>query len=404
VRRNTLLPSYSYETICNLSLRVRAPDFSECIPNAHYESRAWTFQESLLSKRCLLFTNTETYFHCSYGLRRMDDSQVRNNDLLFNTHYTLPDCLLSTPDTRKGKEHWSHAFPGYGQLVREYTHRHLSYSLDALNAFSGFLELFKHRFGGEMISGLPSKFFDAALLWVWVDEQQQHERNFHFPSWSWAGWIGPAQYWAVPDSLLPPFSKNILDRWYFMFEPLRLSRQLKCAIARFYFSRQTPRQEINRDILYIEHSDINAGDILESQTYPSEEPISRDILEFDALAVNIARIRGYKLRNNNQSVTEGVCGAVLSADRNLEDYDQHSTDLVLLSQFSPLSLDQEISKILERIYFDANVLPIRKWCLLNVMIIGWNPGRDCAERLGLCVLHEDIWNRLDSQMKRITLA
>lgn len=393
VGRNTLMPSYSYDRIYNHSLRVRAPYLSEYLLNAHYESRAWTFQESLLSKRCLIFTNTKTYFHCSFGLLDMNESQVQNNDLSCSAHYTLPNCLLSTPATRAGKERWSHGFPGYAQLVRKYTCRHLSYSSDALNAFSGLLELFKHRFGGEMISGLPSKFFDVALLWVWEDERLQYKRNFHFPSWSWAGWIGPVQYLALLDSL-PPFSENNLDPC-----------QLKCVIARFQHSRQTSKREIDRDILEMESPDKNASDILESSIDSVKERTTRDILEFEALTVNIDRIREFKLRNHNLSITQGVYGAMISTGHNLEGYEQHCTDLVLLSQFSPPSSNQGVSKNLERIYFDSNNFPTENRSFLNiVMIIGWNPERDFAERMGLCVVHEDIWNQLDPQLKHITLA
>jgi len=403
VSRNTILPSLSYETICKLRLRARAPTFHENLTNAYYESRAWTLQERLLSKRCLLFTNTGTHFHCSYGLRSVLGGQVLFDDGLFNT---LPDCLL-VPHPQKGTARWSDAFSGYGRLVREYTQRHLSYSSDALNAFSGLLELFKHRFDGEMISGLPSKFFDAAILWVPMNDRQQPARNFHFPSWSWAGWTGPVQYCARSDYFSSACS---LKRWYLLYEPLLLSRPLKSAVAKFYYSRQTPKWEIDRDTSGMERLDTNASDIIGTQTYPGEEVISRDILEFDALAVNIAKIWGhillYSQPTNNRRNSEGYCGAVLSADRILEDYEQHSTDLVLLSRFSPLSLDHKWFALgdPDRIYFDPEVCPARKWCLLNLIIIAWNAAGDCAERLGLCVLHEDVWNRLDPQLKHITLA
>ena len=407
VSRNTLLPSLSYETICKLRLRARAPTFHETITNAHYESRAWTLQERLLSKRCLLFTNSGVQFHCSYELRSVHRGQILRDDGLFNT---LPDCLLLIPDPHEGPARWSDAFSGYGRLVREYTKRHLSYSSDALNAFSGILELFKDRFGGDMISGLPSKFFDAAILWVPTDDQHQLTRNFHFPSWSWTGWTGPVQYCARSDYFFSTFSACNPVQWYMLYEPPLLSRPLKSAVAKFYYSRQTPKWEINRDTSDMEHLDTKASDIIGLQTHPSEEAISRDILEFDALTVNIAEVWGhillYSQPASDHRNTRGYCGTVLSADRILEDYEQHSTDLVLLSRFSPLSLDDKFVTLgdPDRVYFDADVCPAREWCLLNLMIIGWNDAGDCAERLGLCVLHEDVWNRLNPDLKHITLA
>lgn len=201
----------------------------------------------------------------------MHRGQILCDDGLFNT---LPDRLLLIPDPHEGPPRWSDAFSGYGRLVREYTKRHLSYSSDALNAFSGILELFKDRFGQDIISGLRSKYFDAAILWVPTDDQHQLTRNFHFPSWSWTEWTSSVQYCARSDYFFSTFSACSPMQWYMLYEPPLLSRPLKSAVAKFYYSRQTPKWEIDRDTSDMEHLDTKASNIIGIQAHPSEEAIS----------------------------------------------------------------------------------------------------------------------------------
>lgn len=93
VRKDSLLPASASETIYELGIEVKAspPAIIEYISTACYESRAWTFQERLLSKRCLLFTNIGTYFHCSEGLINAQDDHLQVYEAQFNS---LPDTLL----------------------------------------------------------------------------------------------------------------------------------------------------------------------------------------------------------------------------------------------------------------------------------------------------------------------
>jgi hypothetical protein len=405
VRANSILPSTSSETIFELRSRVEAgsPAILEYISTAHYESRAWTFQERLLSRRCLLFTHIETYFHCSEGLINMQNGELQVCEAQFNT---LPDCLLSKTDRRSN---WASAFPGYVGLVRDYTKRHLSYSSDALNAFAGLLELFKHRFEGKIISGLPSSILDQALLWILVDDYPT--RNSNFPSWSWAGWIGPVRYWPPLDYPSADGRNNSSQHMGYTMTTTNLTRPLKSSIAHFYFSGQLLQREIDGD-LSSTHSKLRTTNDLEPRDHTGEQGNSRDVFEFDALSINIAKIPVHQFCFSRQGYNhrrdfKGICGAVVSADRNLENLEPHLTDLVLLSQFSPVSLKENDNELRESDYdcqyFDENTFETREWCLLNLMIVVWHAERNYAERVGLCVMHEDMWSTLDPQLKHITL-
>ncbi|KAH8753194.1 hypothetical protein F5882DRAFT_308772 [Hyaloscypha sp. PMI_1271] len=67
MQRNNLLHLSSPGSVYELGARVggRTPSLLQYVSRLHHESRAWTFQEKLLSKRCLVFTDLATYFYFS---------------------------------------------------------------------------------------------------------------------------------------------------------------------------------------------------------------------------------------------------------------------------------------------------------------------------------------------------
>jgi len=113
---------------------------------------------------------------------------------------------------------------------------------------------------------------------------------------------------------------------------------------------------------------------------------------------------------NSQPDFKGVFAAGISSEGHLQSVAKHSTDLVLLSRFSPLSLSVPGRHTdlrgtdPDRNYLDGSPFEIREWCLLNIMIVEWDAERNCAERIGMCVLHEDLWTKLDPRMMHIKLA
>jgi len=79
----------------------------------------------------------------------------------------------------------------YFHAVRVYTGRTLSFPSDILNAFAGVLQWQSNAFNTQTYYGLPTCFFDLALLW---QPTAQLERRPGFPSWSWAGWTGEVRW------------------------------------------------------------------------------------------------------------------------------------------------------------------------------------------------------------------
>ena len=175
------------------------------LENSAWNTRAWTFQERLLSRRLIVFTHGQMIWHCRKTICREDMSvedsgipykplswlSLRPRYLGVDTGTTWIDG--STETTRHGSTRLvrSATFGEYAKMIEQYTHRHMSYQSDVLNAAAGLLHIFSLCFKCGNLYGLPETHLDIALLWR---PTQPLQRRQGFPSWSWAGWKGRVAY------------------------------------------------------------------------------------------------------------------------------------------------------------------------------------------------------------------
>ena len=189
------------------SLQTILEDRESCIWN----SRGWTYQEYMLSPRCAFFTKDEVFFGCpfeelreAYTMRNVS-KEVRIRKATSVTFRSLHDEV-----TGSGPLH----FPEYEKLVERYTMRDLTHIGDKLNAFTALLDRFVSRSSAPyerdiMRCGLPLRFMYDALFWVAKDYdstriESDSRCRFAFPSWSWIGWTGQIQWWALYTRKRPP--------------------------------------------------------------------------------------------------------------------------------------------------------------------------------------------------------
>lgn len=158
-----------------------------------WDSRAWTFQERLLSSRTLIFVDGRVYFQCrSTGMSEdiVADQEGAGWSLdLVNA----PLQILRQVDE---KPLWV-----YTKTVELYTRRSLTEEADILAAFSGMYRMLESKMRGGFVFGLPTSHFDLALLWQSKtvatrrlipkeDAVKLSEFERDFPSWAWCGWKG----------------------------------------------------------------------------------------------------------------------------------------------------------------------------------------------------------------------
>ena len=173
-----------------LMLSFPSESYVEC---SRWNDRAWTFQERMISPRCLICVNQRVYFQCRTT--------------------TMSEDIYSDVKTAQGSAGWSVELYGapaqtlkrltidpisvYKDCLRMYTSRKLTYERDTLSAFAGIGNVITQYLGhsddyeedSTLIFGLPASHFDYALLWQPVEVPTTRIlNNAIFPSWSWSGW------------------------------------------------------------------------------------------------------------------------------------------------------------------------------------------------------------------------
>ncbi|KAI4940899.1 hypothetical protein J4E91_011076 [Alternaria rosae] len=159
-----------------------------------YNTRAWTFQERLLSNRSIYFLDEQVYFHCKKQL--LCEDRYISDDTGF---YTLDkmrttSAELKSKTTRAGSYSPLDEFRWYEEIVAEYTAKKMGYPDDILNAFTGIQTMLTRMFDWNFVGGLPTSLLHLALLWTPVTTTERRLTASQQPSWSWSGWIGRVRY------------------------------------------------------------------------------------------------------------------------------------------------------------------------------------------------------------------
>ncbi|KIM96766.1 hypothetical protein OIDMADRAFT_204534 [Oidiodendron maius Zn] len=189
--------SQSFEIIDDMCLVNKLPELAELLQESRWESRAWTFQERILSKRCLYFTDSQVYFECCSGIFREDIFGEYSQNQLIRSGAGNPLEMNDLPGDGYTM------FNIYENLVKSYNQRELSHPSDALCAFSGIISALQKRFGWRFLSALPEDLFHLALLWRPIASSSPRFANMDeatelpltiSPSWCWTSWTSHI-YW-----------------------------------------------------------------------------------------------------------------------------------------------------------------------------------------------------------------
>lgn len=166
------------------------------VQSSTWATRAWTYQEAILSRRRLIFTSHQVFWecnsmHCAESISLPLDSLHVKHRNRFKVKVPPGPFRAKRPGT-KPMEVWAY--------IQEYYRRQLSYPDDALNAIQGILRVFENATKAvRNLSGIPmiprfqqnsdlntSTSFLIEIMW----NLKGGTRRPGFPSWSWAGWEG----------------------------------------------------------------------------------------------------------------------------------------------------------------------------------------------------------------------
>jgi hypothetical protein len=361
-------------------------------------TRGWTFQEKLLSRRCLYFSDEYVYFQC--GTIICSDAGV---DLPAEWEENSTDDLNSLVDLTPNAPSWN--FEAYSDLVRLYTQRKLSFPADILNAFSGSLAVLQEHFRCQMLSGLPAAALDLALLWFPAEplfrrEVIEEDGNTKqvFPSWSWAGWEGPVVYTIdlvrIRDKTGHPTPK----------------------IATF--------EVFHNGLLYTAHKNVSTEyEFLETTKQGISGPdLGPDVLHFWAQTIDATRFR-----IDNRLVTylsgphgkaaskqgvfgiqkmEGIHCGLLYLEKQTTRLTGGPMEYVLISEYGdtnkrrrgPSSVEGPVH------YFSEKHFPWRgkNSGIVNVLLVQWD--NEVAERMAVAQFHIQTWMAAKPQLKHVRLG
>ena len=175
------------ETVDGLSLTTSHSPFLASMSTSEWNERGWTFQEKLLSKRLLICTVHQAFYHCNRATW-YEDAILESG----------PKMAIDLSENEGLKNRRYHQKPPldashmeqYSICVEGYSKRSVTFDEDAFDAFTGIISaVLKPAFSSEFICGMPESIFDAAMTWIWHNHFPERRRHF-FPSWSWLGTRG----------------------------------------------------------------------------------------------------------------------------------------------------------------------------------------------------------------------
>jgi len=191
-----------------------------------YDSRGWTFQERVLSRHCLVFTDEQVLVQklCSeaaYTISELPDERRR----LERTEYVSEPLKglqskkayirSSYCESHRGLVDDDPVEPGctnfggiltYRNIISSYTKKNLTYDSDVLRAIAGIMSYLESKMPhGRIIFGVPTVDLSLALSWIHARPASRRlscespigRERLALPSWSWAGWTGRKE-WTTP--------------------------------------------------------------------------------------------------------------------------------------------------------------------------------------------------------------
>ncbi|KAJ0421479.1 heterokaryon incompatibility protein-domain-containing protein [Aspergillus carlsbadensis] len=182
------------------------------LKNTKWNTRGWTYQECLLSRRCLIFTAEQAYWQCLQA-SLCEDANWEQRLLSKHQPNIYRHCLGrdGADEITMGallgnaSTHWSKL---YSLSLAQFRERQLTSDSDWMDAFTGVLRILEHTRGQEFFWGMPKARFELSLAWVGNEALRRNTArqaiavaggggggsaqpvSCPFPSWSWTGWFG----------------------------------------------------------------------------------------------------------------------------------------------------------------------------------------------------------------------
>lgn len=174
----------------NRTLFATLPDPKYLVDASVWATRGWTFQEGLLARRVLVFTEQQVYFQCGEGANTEAWEECHEKSI-----FETLDVYRNTPlHPYFALDHSDH--PSIWLHISKYVRLDMREPQDILNGILGVLTYYERISEMRHVAGLPvDPDFSNPVLWPqelaealsWQCDEPG-ERRAGFPTWSWTGW------------------------------------------------------------------------------------------------------------------------------------------------------------------------------------------------------------------------
>jgi hypothetical protein len=167
LHENTRTLNQAVCKVGRLKLTNTLPTLSQAFSASVWDTRGWTLQEKVLSKRLLIFTKSQVYWLCNATVYAEDtnlelSADTRSLKEIVKNYEGRGYEAESTERIDKSSFNDNSAEHNYQSLLKLYMMRDLTQHGDAINAFTAVLNVVAPKLGRHYW-GLPTRRFDWAL-------------------------------------------------------------------------------------------------------------------------------------------------------------------------------------------------------------------------------------------------
>ena len=389
--------SQGIENISGVQFITAQSSVQHVLERSVWSRRGWTFQEAVLSRRALVFTESLVYWCCQVNTWREDMS----------SESTLPELKLNETNSL-----WPHLFgprvtyrcrtASYCRLAQDFSQRALKEESDVIWAFVGILRLQKISFPKGFIWGLPYERVDATLLWSEISpcvnfhsRQASHlsdrkcSRYLKYPSWSWL-----STKWGV--SFKDGCGDTIVSEvtWH---DPLKFGDETWTI---------DPRSMGSKDIKDKHEEERRVNFLVGSE----QDIMDYGLLHFTAQTAVLTLSQVEKSGCDTYPPNRKVEAIIYSPERKqigmlfvpfqfFDGKSERTGEFILLSSNAEPKVDGKCKKVIEGVEHVKGCTHIQS---RNIMLIEWDG--NIAYRRGLLTVEKELWDDVETAIKTIVLG
>ncbi|KAG0696838.1 hypothetical protein DFH29DRAFT_984512 [Suillus ampliporus] len=404
-------PQQQIAKIQGLHLAVPLVLPREAMASSAWDTRGWTYQELMLSRRRIFFTAHHVHFECGEDVWSEDIVAERINIPWASHPLKYGGTGRFTPAHAPPQWRGSGYIGHYMEIIEKYTQRRLTVESDIVNAVTALLNATTKVF--RVAGGVPGKAFrfgmplvdlEPGLVWQPTPNGSRLRRvpadGTPWPSWSWAAWRGAVHYSEVSvfigvQDTSPWITESLVEQWYIVDDGDRLVRQdVRCT------GRMAGSVEEANSSLYV----TPKGDIDPQKLIAENGPLRPGTLVFRTSCARFEVTKADDIVGADPEANYGTYSIMCDIPRPSTLVGRVILPCSIRSptwcEFIVLSRAGEAKGL-----YDEDILGKRYvGCMLYVMAVRLMEGEKRMERVGVGVIFEHAWPNLTAEEKVILLG